>query len=374
MRGVFHLVGKEFLQLRRDRRMLAILLIAPVLQLILLGYAANLDVENVPLIVCDLDQSPTSRDFAASLSHSGHFFLRKLTASLREVDAYLERGKASVAVVLPRGLGKKMARGETAEVQLIVDGAESQVAVVAMNYAVMAALAYSKSYLQKKLDHLLGRREMSGVEPQIRVWYNPELRSRNFMVPGVLGLLLMVLTMMLTSLGLVKEKEMGTLEQLIVTPVRPADIILGKLLPFFLIGIIDILLVLSVVIFWFRVPVKGNSLLLFGLSLIFMLTTLGLGLFISTVSRNQQQAMLTAVFFMIPMLILSGFVFPIATMPRPIQLLTVFIPLRYYLVIIRGLFLKGVGLEALWPDAVILLTFGLCILGLSIRRFRKKIE
>jgi len=374
MKGVPHLFRKEFLQLRRDRRMLAILLVAPVLQLILLGYAANLDIENVPLLICDLDQSPTSRDFASCLSHSGHFSLKGVTSNLNEVDVYLERGKASLAVVLPRGMGRKMARGETAEVQLLVDGAESQVAVVAMNYAAMAASAYARSFFQTRLDRFLVRRKMRGVEPEIRVWYNPELKSRNFMVPGVLGLLLMVLTTMLTSLGLVKEKEMGTLEQLIVTPVRPADIILGKLLPFFLIGIVDIILVLSVVIFWFQVPVKGDILLLFGLSLIFMLTTLGLGLFISTVSRNQQQAMLTAVFFMIPMLILSGFVFPISTMPRPIQYLTAFIPLRYYLVIIRGLFLKGVGLEALWPEAAILLAFGVSILGLSIQRFRKKIE
>ncbi|MGQ9671496.1 MAG: ABC transporter permease [Candidatus Aminicenantales bacterium] len=374
MRRVFSVILKEFLQLRRDPRMLAILILAPIVQLILLGYAANLDVEQVPLVICDLDHSPTSRDFSSRLSHSVHFSLKAVITELRDVDDYLEQGKALLAVILPWRMEERLARGETVPLQMIVDGAESQVAVVAMNYAAMMTGEYSQSFFRRRLGKLWPGKKIATIQPQFRIWYNPELKSRNFMVPGVLALLLMVLTTMLTSLGIVKEKESGTLEQLIVTPVRPIEIILGKLLPFFLIGTMDILLVLGVVIFWFRVPVKGNSFLLFGLSLIFMLTTLGLGLFISTVSKNQQQAMLSAVFFIIPMLILSGFVFPIASMPRLIQHLTAIVPLRYYLVIIRGLFLRGVGLEALWQEAVILLAFGLIILGLSIQRFRKRIE
>lgn len=360
--------------MRRDPRMLAILILAPIVQLILLGYAANLDVEQVPLVICDLDHSATSRDFSSRLSHSVHFSLKAVITELRDVDDYLEQGKALIAVILPWRMEERLARGETVPLQMIVDGAESQVAVVAMNYAAMMTGEYSQSLLRRRLEKLWPGKKIATIQPQFRIWYNPELKSRNFMVPGVLALLLMVLTTMLTSLGIVKEKESGTLEQLIVTPVRSFEIILGKLLPFFLIGTIDILLVLGVVIFWFRVPVKGNGFLLFGLSLIFMLTTLGLGLFISTVSKNQQQAMLSAVFFIIPMLILSGFVFPIASMPRLIQHLTAIVPLRYYLVIIRGLFLRGVGLEALWQEAVILLAFGLTILGLSIQRFRKRIE
>ncbi|MDH7511892.1 MAG: ABC transporter permease [Clostridiales bacterium] len=374
MRKVGRIVHKEFIQLRRDRRMLAILFIAPVLQLILLGYAANLDIKNIPVVFCDLDGTATSRNFISRFPHSGYFILEGIVSRLADIDDAIIKGRASLAVVLPKGMGRKLAGGESARVQLIVDGAESQSAVVALHYASMIATAYSRQVLLEKAERFSPRVSWAGVNPQIRVWYNPELRSRNFMIPGVLGLLLMVMTMMLTSLGIVKEKEMGTLEQLIVTPVRPKELILGKLLPFFLIGLIDIVLVVAVAVFWFKVPIKGDVFLLFGLSPLFMLTTLGLGLFISTVSKNQQQAMLSAVFFMIPMMILSGFVFPIQNMPKLIQFFTYLVPLRYYLVIIRGLFLKAVGLEVLWQEALALLVFGLAILGLSVLRFKKKIE
>ena len=208
------------------------------------------------------------------------------------------------------------------------------------------------------------------VDPEVRVWYNPELKSRNFMVPGVLALLLMVLTMILTSLAIVKENEAGTMEQLMVTPIRPYQLIIGKLAPFFLIGIVDIILVLLVATLWFGVPLKGSVMLIFTLCIVFQMTTLGAGLFVSTVSRTQQQAMLTAVFFVIlPMMFLSGFVFPIENMPKVIQLFTYFIPLRYFFVIIRGVFLKGVGLRELWLESSVLLGFGIVILTISILRF-----
>lgn len=374
MRKVGRIIRKEFIQLRRDRRMLAILFIAPVLQLILLGYAANLDIRNIPIVFCDLDGSATSRNLISRFPNSGYFTLEAVLSRLADIDDTIIKGRASLAVVLPRGLGRRLAGGESARIQIVVDGAESQSAVIALHYASMIVTTYSRQILLERLERFSPRASAPIVSPEVRVWYNPELRSRNFMIPGVLGLLLMVMTMMLTSLGIVKEKEMGTLEQLIVTPVRPRELILGKLLPFFLIGLIDILLVVSVAVFWFKVPIKGDVFLLFGLSPFFMLTTLGLGLFISTVSKTQQQAMLSAVFFMIPMIILSGFVFPIENMPKLIQFFTYLVPLRYYLVIIRGLFLKAVGLDALWQEALALLVFGLAILGLSVLRFRKKIE
>jgi ABC-2 type transport system permease protein len=374
LRKVGRIIRKEFIQLRRDPRMLFILFISPVLQLILLGYAANLDVKNTPVVFCDLDSSAASRNFISQFPYSGYFTLEAVVNRLADIDDYIIKGRASLAVVLPRGLGRRLAGGESVRIQMIVDGAESQSAVIALNYASTIVMTYSRQILLDRLVRFLPRVSAAGVNSQIRVWYNPELRSRNFMIPGVLGLVLMVMTMMLTSLAIVKEKEMGTLEQLIVTPVRPRELILGKLLPFFLIGLIDIVLVVSVAVFWFKVPIKGDVFLLFGLSPFFMLTTLGLGLFISTVSKTQQQAMLSAVFFMIPMIILSGFVFPIENMPRLIQFFTYLVPLRYYLVIIRGLFLKAVGLEALWQETLALLAFGLTILGLSVLRFRKKIE
>jgi ABC-2 type transport system permease protein len=369
-----HFIRKEFLQLRRDPRMFPILFVSPILQLILLGYAANLDIKNIPAVFCDLDASAASRDFISQFPHSGYFTLKAVISRMQDVDDYIDNGKASLAVIIPRGMGRRLAGQKPVSLQIIVDGAESQSATIALNYATMIVGKYSRQILLDRLSRAFPRVQMARVNPQVRVWYNPELKSRNFMIPGILGLLLMVVTSMLTSLAIVKEKEMGTMEQLIVTPIKPYELILGKLLPFLLIGFIDIVLVLVVTTFWFRVPVKGSPVLLFGLTLVYMLTTLGIGLLISTISRNQQQAMLISMFFMTPTMILSGFIFPIENMPKIIQLFTYLVPLRYYLVIIRGLFLKGVGLASLWPETVSLLVLGLVILGLSVLRFRKKLE
>jgi len=374
MSKVGHIIRKEFIQLRRDRRMFFIVFFSPVLQLFLLGYAANLDIRNIPVVFCDLDATRTSRDFIAQFPASGYFSLQATVDRAEDVDAYIDQGKASLAVILPKGMGRRLAGRKSVRVQVIVDGAESQSAIVGLNYATMIGLKYSRQLLLERLRSASPGLSIPRVEPEVRVWYNPELRSRNFMIPGVLAMVLMIITMMLTSLGIVKEKELGTMEQLIVTPVRPHELILGKLLPFFLIGLVEITVVVAVAVFGFGVPVKGSVWLLFGLSPTFMLTTLGLGLFISTISRNQQQAMLTAAFFIIPQIILSGFVFPIENMPRLIQWLTYVVPLRYFLVIIRGLFLKAVGLNALWDETAALLIFGLAILGLSILRFRKTLE
>jgi drug efflux transport system permease protein len=374
MSRVGHIIRKEFIQLRRDRRMTFIVFFSPVFQLFLLGYAANLDIRNIPVVFCDLDSSRTSRDFIAQFPASGYFSLQATVDRLKDVDEYIDRGKASLALILPKGMGRKLAGRESVRVQIIVDGAESQSAIVGLNYATMIGLKYSRQILLERLRAGSPGLSVPRVEPQVRVWYNPELRSRNFMIPGVLAMVLMMITMVLTSLAIVKEKELGTLEQLIVTPMRPYELILGKLLPFFLIGLVEIAVVVAVAVFGFGVPVKGSVWLLFGLSPIFMLTTLGLGLFISTISRNQQQAMLTAAFFIIPQIILSGFVFPIENMPRLIQGLTYVVPLRYFLVIIRGLFLKAAGLNALWDEAAALVVFGLVILSLSVLRFHKKLE
>ena len=374
MSKVGHIIRKEFIQLRRDRRMFFIVFFSPVLQLFLLGYAANLDIRNIPVVFCDLDATRTSRDFIAQFPASGYFSLQATVDRAEDVDAYIDQGKASLAVILPKGMGRRLAGRKSVRVQVIVDGAESQSAIVGLNYATMIGLKYSRQILLERLRSASPGLSIPRVEPEVRVWYNPELRSRNFMIPGVLAMVLMIITMMLTSLGIVKEKELGTREQLIVTPVRPHELIMGKLLPFFLIGLVEITVVVAVAVFGFGVPVKGSVWLLFGLSPTFMLTTLGLGLFISTISRNQQQAMLTAAFFIIPQIILSGFVFPIENMPHLIQWLTYVVPLRYFLVIIRGLFLKAVGLNALWDETAALLIFGLAILGLSILRFRKTLE
>ncbi len=374
MGKVGHIIRKEFIQLRRDRRMFFIIFFSPILQLVLLGYAANLDIKNIPAVFCDLDASSASRDFIARFPSSGYFTVEGTLDRIDDVDDYIDSGEASLALIIPRGMGRRLAGGKPVSIQVIVDGAESQAAVIGLNYATMIGLKYSRQILLEWREQSSPVFSPPEVEPEVRVWYNPELRSRNFMIPGVLAMVLMIVTMMLTSLGIVKEREQGTMEQLMVTPIRAHELILGKLLPFFLVGLIEISVVVAVAVFWFRVPVKGSIWLLFALSPTFMLTTLGLGLFISTISRNQQQAMLTAVFFILPQIILSGFVFPIENMPRLIQGLTYVVPLRYFLVIIRGLFLKAAGWSALGDETAALVVFGLVILGLSILRFRKRLQ
>jgi len=375
MKPVLSMIRKEFLQLRRDPRMTWIMFATPVIQLLLLGYAANLDVRNIPAVVCDQDHSARSRDFLDGFLNSGYFTLAAEVSRTDEVDGYLDNGEASMALIIPRGFADDIVGRRKAEVLVIADGSESQSATIGINYAEMI----SARYAAKIGARLFERLEFQGirrivVQPEVRVWYNPDLKSRNFMVPGVLGLILLIMTMILTSMAVVREKETGTMEQLIVTPIHPLQIIVGKLLPFVLIGLIDTGIVLAVARWAFEVPVRGSVPLLFGLSLAFMLNTLGIGLFISTISRNQQQAMLTSVFFMIPMILLSGFVFPIENMPRLFQFVTRLVPLRYYYVIIRGIMLKASGWPELWPQAATLLGLGLAVLGLSIARFHKKLD
>ncbi len=374
MRTILHLIRKEFLQLRRDPEMLRVIFIAPVMQILILGYAANLDVVTINTVVCDMDRTPISRDFLERFSHSDDFTLDRFVDRTEDIDALIDGGHDTMAIVIPRDFGDKILAGESVEVQLIADGTDTIASTQGLAAAALIAGRYSENVLLKKLSRVSPRAAPGRIDPRVRVWYNPDLKSRNFMIPGVLGMLLMVVTMMLTSMGLVKEKEIGTMEQLIVTPIRAYQLILGKLIPFVIIGFIEAVLTVLVATFWFDIPVRGSIPLLFGLCGIYLLTTLGLGLFVSTVSRTQQQAMMAASFFvMMPMIILSGFVFPIENMPRPIQYVTYLLPLRYFFVILRGIFLKGAGIDHLWPQALALLTFGAAILTLSIMRFQKKL-
>jgi ABC-2 type transport system permease protein len=369
MAGLRPLIRKEFQQLRRDRRLLPIVFIAPVLQLLILGYAANLDVRDIPTLLCDHDASQASRALSAAFFQSGYFSLEAAVATAAEAERLIDRGRAAMAIMIPRGFGADAAAGRPARLQIIADGSRSYATIIGLNYAAMIVNRF-----ESRLPGG-GAPGGRGIALETRIWYNPELESRNFLVPGILALLLMVMTMLLTSLAIVKEKETGTLEQLIVTPISSRQLILGKLLPFAAIGFIDVLLVLAAAYLLFGIGVSGSLLLLLALSAVFLLTTLGLGLLVSTVSRNQQQAMMTSVFFvMLPMVFLSGFVFPIENMPASIRALTYLLPLRYYFVIVRGLFLKGVGMAELWPETLALLVFGVVIFGISVLRFRKRLE
>jgi ABC-2 type transport system permease protein len=375
MKAILSIIRKEFLQLRRDPRLFPVLFISPVLQLLLLGYAANLDVRDIPSVVCDLDRSAASREFLADFTNSGYFSVKARVGRMGEIDHYLDNGHASMAFVIPRGFGNDLAGGRQASVLIIADGADSQTATIGVNYATMIAGRHAQRIIVDRLERAKG----GGVRPvlvnaEVRVWYNPELRSRNFMVPGVLGLILMIMTISLASMGVVREKEAGTMEQLIVTPIRPHQLIIGKLLPFVLIGLLEATFVLLIARGWFGVPIRGSVALLYVLSLAFMLNTLGIGLFISTISRTQQQAMFTTTFFIMPMMLLGGFVFPIENMPRFFQIVSYAVPTRYFFVIIRGIMLRGAGWSELWDQAAALLVIGTVLFALSVLQFHKKLD
>lgn len=375
MRTLLHMLRKEFLQLRRDRRIIGIMFIGPIAQLLLFGYAINLDVNTVPLVVCDNDHSAESRELIQRFANSSYFPITAYVGRMNDVDRYLENGSASLALIIPQDFGKHIMRSESAPLQAIVDGSESNAASSGLNYASMIVAGYSQSILLHTFaGRGLGMLRPVTVTPELRVWYNPELRSRNYLIPGILGMILLQATVLLTALAIVKEKERGTMEQLIVTPIKPYQIIIGKLTPFLLIGILDIVLAISGVTLVLGIPLRGSVLTLSVLSVLFIFTTLGLGLFISTVSNTQQQAMMTTIFFVImPMNFLSGFFFPIENMPRVIQWISVILPLRYFFEIIRGVFLRGVGFRELLPQIAALSIFGVAILTLSSLRFRKKL-
>jgi ABC-2 type transport system permease protein len=370
-----HLIRKEFIQLRRDPRMLRLVIIAPVIQLIIFGYAVTTDIKHIPTAVIDADRSRESRELVARFSNTGYFEVVTLLERPQDLVALMDSGRVQAGVHIPRGFARSLARGESAPLQVIVDGTDSTTAGVVLGYASGVLKKYSEEVLSERLQRLSTQWiRLSIIEERTRVWFNPELRSVNYMVPGVLCTILLVVTMVLTSMAIVREREIGTLEQIIVTPVRATELVAGKTIPFVLIGFVDIVLILLVAMLWFHVPLRGSLLLLFALALVFLLTTLGLGLFISTVSHTQQQAMMTAFFIMLPSILLSGFMFPIENMPRVIQWVTYLIPLRYFLNIVRGIFLKGVGIEVLWGDALMLLVLGLTLFAMASLRFTKRLE
>ncbi len=376
MRRVRFLVWKELIELRQDPRLFGIVVLAPILQLFLLGYAATTDVRDVPVVVADADRSTESRALIARFDASPSFTVVDVVAGVHEVDPYLERQIAWIALEIPPGYGAAIGAGRPQTVQLLADGSDANSAGVSLGYAGNLIATYAQELAGRKLAAQGGPVGTGGegaITPEVRVWFNPRLESRDFMIPGVIALLLLVVTTNLSSMGIVREKELGTLEQLNVTPLRRWELILGKLLPYALIGIIDVALVLAVAVGWFEVPMRGSLVLLLAMTLVYLMSTLGLGLFVSTISSTQQQAMMTTTFFfLMPMVLLSGFVFPIENMPEVIQPITYLLPLRYFLVILRSIFLKGVGLETFWPQALALCVWGLAVLALAIARSSKR--
>jgi ABC-2 type transport system permease protein len=370
IRRIRTLVVKEFLELWRSPQLLRLVLVAPVLQLALLGYAATTDVIDVPVVVVDADRSPASRALVGQLAASPYFDIVRAATHPEAIDDALARGEAWLGIIVPRGFDAALSgRGAWAErrIQVIADGTDSNSSGVALAYVQGLVAEFNASRAIERGD------PPEGIDGRIRIWFNAELRSRNFMVPGVLALLLLLITTNLTSMAIVREREVGTLDQLNVTPLGRWELVIGKLLPYGLVGVIDVVLVLAVAVLWFEVPLRGSVLLLFASSLVYLVCTLGLGLFVSTISSTQQQAMMTATFFfLVPMIYLSGFIFPIENMPGVIQVVTTAIPLRYFLVIVRGIFLKGVGLEVLWPQIAAMGAWGAIVLSFAAFRTHKR--
>lgn len=363
---VSYFIKKEFLQLLRDPRMFWVAIMAPIVQLIAFGYIATTDIKHVSTAVFDADRTSYSRSYLESFKNSGYFDLNYYADNEHEISGLIDSGRAKLALCIPSEFGRKLIRREQVSVQAIIDGTNSSAATIISGYINQINSQNESIILQK--------RRVSPLDLELRVWYNPEMKSVYFMVPAIFALILMIESMILTAFSIVKEKERGTLEQLIVTPLRPYELILGKLLPFVIVAFLDVALVYLVAVYWFRVPMHGNVFLLFALGAVFLATGLGLGVFISTISHTQRQAMMSAIFILIPSMILSGFIFPIANMPKIIQAITYFIPVRYFMVIVRGIFLKGIGIRYLMKEAWPLVLFGGIILTLSVMRFRKKIE
>ncbi len=363
---------KEFTQVLRNPRMRAVVFVMPVVQVLIIGYAVNTDVRHVPLAVYDLDRTPASRDLLARFEGSGCFDVVRRIQVEGEIQTVLDAGDAKAVLRINRGFAEDLDGGRTALAQLLLDGSDSNTASIILGYAARISADFNRTIIEQRFSKAAGLRlEADPVALTWRAWFNPNLDSRNFFVPGVLAMLVAVVSIILSSMAIVREREIGTMEQIMVTPIGRLEFILGKTIPFALIGFVDVALITAIAVFWFQVPLLGNPLFLFLGTGLYLLSTLGVGLYISTVSATQQQAMMTAFFFMLPAFMLSGFVYPIANMPKVVQWFTYLNPLRYYLVIIRGVFLKGLGMEVLWPQLLALALLGTTMLALAAGRFRK---
>jgi ABC-2 type transport system permease protein len=368
------IIRKEFIQIIRDPRTLVITLVIPILQLFLLGYSATNDVRNVPLVVLDQSQSAQSRTLLDSYRAADYFRIAYSANSEKELEDLIQNGSAKAGLIIPPDYAKKLDTGN-AQVAFVLDGSDPSVAATSLSAAQLIGQAHATSILSEKVSRSgQSFKLQQPVEVHTRVWYNPDLISAYFMIPGVIGMILFAITGILTATAVVRERERGTIEQLIVTPIRSWELIVGKLTPYTILGFLDTLEILAVGHWWFGVPVRGSIVLVLATSGLFLVTGLGIGLFASTIANTQQEAMLTVWMALLPSIFLGGFFFPIDAMPWFLQLISYLIPMRYYLVIIRSLLLKGVGLEVIWPEVLALIVFGVVIMGAASLRFHKRLD
>ena len=367
---------KEFIQVFRDKRTRFILFGPPIVQMLIFGYAATFEIHHVSTVVLDQDHSQESRELISRFTSSPYFDVQRQLTSSAQIRDLIDSGDATVGLEIDASFAQKLEKGETAPVQVIVDATNSNTALIASAYVTQIALAFAQQSQRDRIERIAPQliEQTPSVDLEQRPWYNVNLSSRWFFVPGVIVSLTLVLVITLTAFAVVREREIGTLEQIMVTPIRPVEFILGKTLPFFLIGLFDVSLIALVGTLWFQVPFRGHISILFTGSVLFLICMLGVGLLISTVSSTQQQAMVTAFFFIMPAITFSGFGFPIATMPQWLQVATYLSPLRYFLVVLRGTYLKGVGMDVLWPQISAMAGLGVFLLTIAILRFHKAVD
>ncbi|MDD4182623.1 MAG: ABC transporter permease [Candidatus Omnitrophica bacterium] len=364
---------KEFKQIFRDPRMKTVIFVSPLIQIIIFGYAANKDINYVPTAIYDKDNTVESRELLRRFTYSKYFVPERYISTDKEQNYVLNKGDTAVVIHIDRGFGRHINADKDAQLQLAFDGTDSNTAMVVMGYANTIVSTYQQDLIKERAEAKGITKPVSNVDLRDRAWFNGNLISRNYYLPGVIATIVTMMSLLLSAMAIVKEKEIGTMEQLIVSPLKPIELIIGKLLPFALIALIQIILITTLGVLWFHIPLRGNLLLLLFSTCIYLFTTLGIGLFISTVSSTQQEAMMSVFLFYMPAVLLSGFAYPIANMPKIIQNFTLINPLRYFMVVIRSIFLKGVGLEVLWTQLVPLVFIGLCVITLSAARFRKSL-
>jgi ABC-2 type transport system permease protein len=365
------LVRKEFIVLFRDERNRRVLVIAPIIMLLLFGYVVNYDIRNIRVAVIDQSHTSESRKFIESIYGNRIFRITNYPQDQKELEQLLLKGKVDIGIKIAPDMGSRIRKGLSAAVEILVDGSISNMASIRIGYIVLVIDRFNTTMIRERYGQ---RMDYGHVDARIRTWYNPNLDSQHFFIPGIVAFVIMLISLLLTSIAVIKEREQGTMEQLIVTPLKATELIIGKTLPYIVISIAQMSVVTFIAKFWFNIPIAGNLVLLFFAACLFLLSTMGVGLFISTISSTQQQAMMTTFFFILPFFMLSGFIFPIANMPFVIQQLTYLNPLRYFLVIIRGIFLKGIGLHILWPQYLALLILGFVLFAGAIRQFHKRLD
>ncbi|MDP2863004.1 MAG: ABC transporter permease [Desulfobacterales bacterium] len=373
MRQIFYLVQKEFRQIFRDFSMVRILFVVPLIQIFILGNAITTDVKNIKVIFQDQDKTPYSREFISKFVHSKYFIITGFEEDYTRLSSYLDSGKASLAIIIPRHFQRDIVLQKKPDIQLLVDGVDGNSAGVSLGYITDIVQKYQERLMEYSPELSLQVKNVRRIEMEPRFWFNPNLESKLYIVPGIIALILLIITLFLTSMGIVREKEIGTLEQLMVTPIRSYQLVIGKIIPFSILGMLEIMISMGFVYLIFGIGVKGSLLLLLFESSIFIISTLGLGIFISTISDTQQQALFVAWFFMIFSILLSGFFIPIANMPPVIQHITRLNPLRYYIVILREIYLKGTSIKDLIPETLSMVTFSTCLFLAAVIRFRKKL-